>query len=148
MRWIMAGLLCAALVAGCGSSNKSSGSSSTPAATATATATATASASASASATSAGGSSSLAVDADPSGALKFTQTSLTAKAGAVTVKFTNMSSVPHGVSIEGNGVDKGSSVVTGKSTSFTVTLKPGKYTFYCPVDGHRAAGMQGTLTVN
>jgi uncharacterized cupredoxin-like copper-binding protein len=34
----------------------------------------------------------------------------------------------------------------GKSTA-TVTVKPGTYTFFCPVDGHRAAGMTGTLTV-
>jgi uncharacterized cupredoxin-like copper-binding protein len=26
-------------------------------------------------------------------------------------------------------------------------LKPGTYTFLCTVDGHAAAGMKGTLTV-
>ena len=30
----------------------------------------------------------------------------------------------------------------------TANLKPGKYEFYCPVDGHKAAGMKGTLTVS
>ena len=60
----------------------------------------------------------------------------------------NPASVPHGVAVEGNGVDKDGAVVNkgGKST-VTVALKPGKYTFYCPVPGHRQAGMQGTLTV-
>ena len=34
-----------------------------------------------------------------------------------------------------------------KSTAGPVELKAGEYEFYCPVDGHEAAGMKGTLTV-
>jgi uncharacterized cupredoxin-like copper-binding protein len=30
----------------------------------------------------------------------------------------------------------------------TVKLKKGTYTFYCPVDGHKAAGMKGKLVVS
>ena len=95
-----------------------------------------------------GGGSTIQVSADPSGALKFEQSSLEATAGEVTIDFTNDSSVPHDVKIEGNGVEgEGTDQVTGDSTSATVELQPGTYTFYCSVDGHRQAGMEGTLTV-
>ena len=60
----------------------------------------------------------------------------------------NPSDVPHAVAVEGNGVDKdGQTVTKGGKSTVTVDLKPGKYEFYCPVDGHKAAGMKGTLTV-
>jgi plastocyanin len=117
--------VCCLVVAACGGSSKSSSSSS-----------------------SGGGSSTLAIAADPGGALKFTSSSLTAKAGKVTVDFTNKSSVPHGVVITGNGVNAQTSVVSAGEAKTTVTLKPGKYTFYCPVGNHRAEGMEGTLTVS
>jgi plastocyanin len=35
----------------------------------------------------------------------------------------------------------------GGKQSQKIDLKPGKYTFYCSITGHRAAGMVGTLTV-
>ena len=86
--------------------------------------------------------------ADPSGALKFDKTSLEATAGNVTIDFTNDSSLPHDVKLEGPGVDgEGTDTITGSSTSVTLDLQPGEYTFYCSVDGHRAAGMEGKLVV-
>jgi plastocyanin len=99
-------------------------------------------------ASSSGSSAALDIAAPSDGAKKFDATALTAKAGKVTVKLSNPSSVPHGVTIEGNGTESASDVVTGADTSFSVDLKPGKYTFYCPVGDHRAEGMQGTLTVS
>jgi plastocyanin len=99
-------------------------------------------------ASSSGSSAGLDISAPSDGAKKFDATALTAKAGKVTVKFSNPSSVPHGVTIDGNGTESASDVVTGADTSFSVDLKPGKYTFYCPVGDHRAEGMQGTLTVS
>jgi plastocyanin len=95
-----------------------------------------------------GGGSTVQISADPDGALKFEQTSVEATAGSVTIDFTNDSSLSHDVKIEGNGVSgEGTDQVTGGSTSATVDLQPGTYTFYCSVDGHRAAGMEGTLVV-
>jgi uncharacterized cupredoxin-like copper-binding protein len=97
-----------------------------------------------------GGGQTLNLAADPSGALKFDKTSLSAKAGKVTIVMTNKSSVAHAVAVEGMGVDKDGNTVSGGSgtSKVTVNLKPGKYEFYCPVDGHKAAGMKGELTVS
>ena len=92
-------------------------------------------------------SSNLQLSADPGGALKFDKTSLTAKAGKVTINFDNPSTNAHAVEVEGNGVEESSDTVTQKKTSVTVDLKPGKYEFYCPGPGHEQAGMKGDLTV-
>jgi plastocyanin len=98
---------------------------------------------------SAGSASSLDFEADPSGSLAFTEDKATAQAGKVTVNFTNPSPVPHNVEIEDeNGEDVAETeTITEGSASATANLKPGTYTFYCDVPGHRQAGMEGTLTV-
>ena len=94
-----------------------------------------------------GGASKLKVTADPGGALKWDKTELSTKPGKVTITMDNPSSVPHAVEVEGNGVEEETKTLTDGSASVTVDLKAGKYEFYCPVDGHRQAGMEGTLTV-
>jgi plastocyanin len=88
--------------------------------------------------------------ADPGGQLRFNPSTLTAAPGKVTLVMTNPSSagMEHGVAIDGNGVDQDGPIVEPGSTStLTVSLKKGTYTYYCPVPGHRQAGMVGTLTV-
>ena len=98
-----------------------------------------------------GGGATLSQSADPTGQLKFTKSSLSAKSGKVTIDFTNKSPVPHNMVIQQgtNGKTLGKTpTFSGGSKTFTVNLKPGKYTFYCSVPGHRQAGMQGTLTVS
>jgi plastocyanin len=86
--------------------------------------------------------------ANPAGQLAYTTKSLSAKAGKVTIDFSNASPVEHDVAIaQGSTIAGQTPVFTGGSKTLTVTLKPGTYNFYCTVPGHRAAGMEGTLTV-
>ncbi len=90
----------------------------------------------------------LKLSADAGGALKFDKSSLTAKAGKVTIVLDNPSSLPHAVDIEGNGIEASSDTIgEGETTEVTATVKAGEYEYYCPVDGHEAGGMTGTLTV-
>lgn len=95
------------------------------------------------------GSAALDVEADPSGQLAFTSDEASAKAGKVTVNFTNSSPVPHDVKIEDSSGKEigGTEVISEGSDSAEVELKPGTYTYYCSIPGHREAGMEGTLTV-
>jgi uncharacterized cupredoxin-like copper-binding protein len=131
-----------AAATGCGSSNNdktSSTSTTTPATTTTNTTSTTAGG---------GAGSTLKLAADPSGALKFDKSSLSAKSGKVTIKMDNPSPVDHAVAIKGNGASaSGNTVGKGGVSTASATLKPGTYEFFCPVDGHEQAGMKGTLTV-
>jgi len=127
-------------LAACGAGDNSDSARSAPKKTATAAA-----------ASGGGGGQKLTIAAKESGGLSFTKSSLKAKAGTVTITMDNpgSDSLPHAIAVEGNGVDKdGQTAQPGGTSSVTVTLKPGTYEFYCPVDGHKQAGMKGTLTVS
>jgi uncharacterized cupredoxin-like copper-binding protein len=93
----------------------------------------------------------LKISAEESNGLSFDRKTLSAKAGTVTISMANPSgdSQPHGVAITGaGGVAKSGQVVQpGGTSTVSLKLRPGRYTFYCPVPGHRQAGMEGTLTV-
>jgi uncharacterized cupredoxin-like copper-binding protein len=88
--------------------------------------------------------------ADAGGQLKFNKSKLSAARGKVTITMQNPSSSgsPHGIAVSGHGINKKGKIVNpGKATKVTVTLKAGKYTYYCPVPGHKPAGMRGTITI-
>ena len=93
------------------------------------------------------GNTTLKLAADPNGGLSFDKTSLEADSGKVTIDFTNDSSTPHNVTIEGNGVNEAGPVVQNGTSEVTVDLQAGEYTFFCSVPGHREGGMVGKLTV-
>jgi plastocyanin len=86
--------------------------------------------------------------ADPN-AIAYDTTQLSGTAGQVTIDFDNPSALTHDVCLEGpSGDELGCSDTISQGTaSLAENLKPGKYTFFCSVDGHRQAGMEGTLTV-
>jgi outer membrane protein assembly factor BamB/plastocyanin len=81
--------------------------------------------------------------------LAFNTNNATANAGTVSVDFANNSALQHDVVLTDpqNKILGQTPVFQGGSKSFSTTLAPGTYTYYCSVPGHRQAGMQGTLTV-
>ena len=81
---------------------------------------------------------------------KLTPSSLkVAKPGTVTFQVTNAGSIGHALEVEGNGVEEKTSTISpGSSAKLTVNLsKNGTYEVYCPIDDHRAMGMQAKLVV-
>jgi uncharacterized cupredoxin-like copper-binding protein len=125
---------------GCGSSSSPTTTSSPTTATSTTSAPAPAAAAAG---------QTLSLAANPEGQLKYDKTALTAKAGNVSIAFTNMAPLGHNVTVaSASGAVLGATpTFQGGSKTLTLNLKPGTYKFYCSVPGHRMAGMEGTLTV-
>ncbi len=91
----------------------------------------------------------LSLEANSEGQLKFSTTSLIAKAGKVSIDFTNMSPLAHNMTIESSAhkILGATPTFQGATKTLTLDLKPGTYKFFCAVPGHRMAGMEGTLTV-
>jgi plastocyanin len=93
--------------------------------------------------------STLKLAADPNGLLSYDTKQLSAKAGRVTITFTNAASLEHNVTIAQGSTQLGATPTFGGGTrTLTLNLKPGTYTFYCSVPGHRQSGMEGTLHVS
>lgn len=84
----------------------------------------------------------------PVSGLRYDQKIVRARSGKIKIVFLNRSSLKHNVNVEQGEREFGkSATVTRRTTTFFVTLKPGKYNFYCSVPGHEAAGRRGTLIV-
>jgi uncharacterized cupredoxin-like copper-binding protein len=74
----------------------------------------------------------------------------TVQPGTVSFKATNDGNVDHNLEVEGPQGEQEleQDLAPGESGTLTVDLsKPGKYEFYCPIDGHRERGMEGEITV-
>lgn len=145
---LLALLIGALALGGCGSSKTTTTAESTPATTAQSTATTTTSTESSSTAAPTA-TTALSLEANPQGQLKYNTSSLTAKAGKVTIDFKNMSPLGHNVTVEssGGGTLGATETFQGGSKKLTLNLKPGTYKFFCSVPGHRQAGMEGTLVV-
>lgn len=84
----------------------------------------------------------------PGTAMRYSTTTLKARAGVVTIVMKNTQAIRHDVAIERNGFSvKGKLVGKGGTSIVSAQLKRGRYTFYCSVPGHEQAGMKGTLIV-
>jgi uncharacterized cupredoxin-like copper-binding protein len=140
---LLAPIAVAAALAGCGSSSSSS---STTASSSSAAAPST-TASSSASSSGAGAGEALTLSEKEFKILPAAPT--LGHTGKVTITVKNTGAITHALSVDTpSGTVSTGNIAPGATATLTVDLtKSGHYTFYCPIPGHRAAGMVGVLTV-
>jgi uncharacterized cupredoxin-like copper-binding protein len=83
------------------------------------------------------------------GELAFNANEAVAKSGNVSFVIENPTPKPHTIAVEnqkGKVLGRTRTAIRGKEFVI-VNMKPGTYTYFCAVPGHREAGMEGTLTV-
>jgi uncharacterized cupredoxin-like copper-binding protein len=74
------------------------------------------------------------------------------KAGTYAFEVTNNGTITHALTIEASGSEgdevESGHIDPGSSKTIRFTFQAGKhYEMYCPVDGHKAQGMAGTISV-
>ena len=79
--------------------------------------------------------------------LGFRETELTAAAGEIEIEYRNEGDLDHTLVFEGVGAATPLKALPQSTEKGTVKLEPGTYVYYCDLPGHRAAGMEGKLTV-
>ncbi len=136
-RLLIAGLVAAWLLAGCGGSGSSSSTATTHASTSSATT----------SSSPASGAGHLTVDEKEFKIIP--ATARIASTGTITITVKNVGTVTHALSVQTpSGVVSTGHLSPGASATLTLDLsKAGSYLMYCPIDSHRQLGMQGTLIV-
>lgn len=93
----------------------------------------------------------LEIDADPNGQLAYVVSDATAPAGPLDIDSRNEATIPHDIALQegtsGPELARGETVSNGGVSRISVDVRPGGYTFFCTLPGHREAGMEGRLTV-
>ncbi|HMJ03602.1 MAG TPA: c-type cytochrome [Conexibacter sp.] len=93
----------------------------------------------------------LEIPADPNGQLAYLVSRASATPGALEIDSRNDASIAHDIALQegtdGADLGKGETVSNGGVSRLSVNVRPGRYTFYCTLPGHREGGMEGTLSV-
>lgn len=78
---------------------------------------------------------------------KFAESQLTAPPGKTVIEYVNADTQAHTFLIEGVPGLKLEVGSKGDTDKGEADLKPGEFTYFCDIPGHRTGGMEGTLTV-
>jgi uncharacterized cupredoxin-like copper-binding protein len=81
---------------------------------------------------------------------RFVPREATVRPGELVIVVHNQGEIEHNFLLDdaaGRHLVEIASILPGKSEQARVTLRAGRYPYYCNLPGHREAGMQGLLTV-
>ena len=82
------------------------------------------------------------------GDIFFQPKEFSAPAGPISITVTNTGLIQHNLLVQEDPAFEKLDVAPGQSATGTLEAKPGTYTLYCDIPGHRPAGMEAKLTVS